>query len=219
MVCDRCGVEVTLASVRRQRMGHIELAVPVSHIWFFKCSPSRMGLLLDKTTAELDRVLYYQDWMVTEPGDTPLAKGQILTEQEYLDAQEKYQDMFKADMGAEAVKELIICSMVMSSRDVLGSIDWVKSLKDKGDEIPLLVEKGKAAFSGPELTGKTPHEIIRNIRLKQAANLLSHGDMNVTEVMYAVGMQNAASFSTMFKNFYGVSPKEYTREHSKKEEE
>ena len=107
MVCDRCGVEVTLASVRRQRMGHIELAVPVSHIWFFKCSPSRMGLLLDKTTAELDRVLYYQDWMVTEPGDTPLAKGQILTEQEYLDAQEKYQDMFKADMGAEAVRKLL----------------------------------------------------------------------------------------------------------------
>ena len=107
MVCDRCGVEVTLASVRRQRMGHIELAVPVSHIWFFKCSPSRMGLLLDKTTAELDRVLYYQDWMVTEPGDTPLKDGQILTEQEYLDAQEKYQDGFKAEMGAEAVRKML----------------------------------------------------------------------------------------------------------------
>ena len=90
MVCDRCGVEVTLASVRRQRMGHIELAVPVSHIWFFKCSPSRMGLLLDKTTSELERVLYYQDWMVTEPGGTGLKEGQILSDQEYLDAQEKY---------------------------------------------------------------------------------------------------------------------------------
>ena len=107
MVCDRCGVEVTLASVRRQRMGHIELAVPVSHIWFFKCSPSRMGLLLDKTTAELERVLYYQDWMVVEPGDTPLKEGQILTEQEYLDASEKYQDDFKAEMGAEAVRKLL----------------------------------------------------------------------------------------------------------------
>jgi DNA-directed RNA polymerase subunit beta' len=107
MVCDRCGVEVTLASVRRQRMGHIELAVPVSHIWFFKCSPSRMGLLLDKTTAELERVLYYQDWMVVEPGDTPLKEGQILTEQEYLDAQEKYQDSFKAEMGAEAIRKLL----------------------------------------------------------------------------------------------------------------
>ena len=107
MICDRCGVEVTLASVRRQRMGHIELAVPVSHIWFFKCSPSRMGLLLDKTTSELEHVLYYQDWMVVEPGDTPLKEGQILTEQEYLDAQEKYQDSFKAEMGAEAVRKLL----------------------------------------------------------------------------------------------------------------
>ena len=107
MVCDRCGVEVTLSSVRRQRMGHIELAVPVSHIWFFKCSPSRMGLLLDKTTNELERVLYYQDWMVVEPGDTPLKEGQILTDQEYLDAQEKYSNFFKAEMGAEAVRKLL----------------------------------------------------------------------------------------------------------------
>ena len=107
MICDRCGVEVTLASVRRQRMGHIELAVPVSHIWFFKCSPSRMGLLLDKTTSELEGVLYYQNWMVVEPGDTPLKVGQILTEQEYLDAQEKYTDGFKAEMGAEAVRKLL----------------------------------------------------------------------------------------------------------------
>ncbi len=107
MVCDRCGVEVTLASVRRQRMGHIELAVPVSHIWFFKCSPSRIGLLLDKTMTELERVLYYQDWMVIEPGDTPLKEGQILTEQEYLDAQEKYTEGFKAEMGAEAVRKLL----------------------------------------------------------------------------------------------------------------
>ena len=107
MVCDRCGVEVTLASVRRQRMGHIELAVPVSHIWFFKCSPSRMGLLLDKTTNELERVLYYQDWIVIEPGETPLKEGQILTDQEYADAQEKYNDEFKAEMGAEAIRKLL----------------------------------------------------------------------------------------------------------------
>ena len=95
MVCDRCGVEVTLASVRRQRMGHIELAVPVSHIWFFKCSPSRIGLLLDKTTSELERVLYYQDWMVVEPGDTPFKEGQILTDQEYVDAQEKVDAVYR----------------------------------------------------------------------------------------------------------------------------
>ena len=86
MVCDRCGVEVTLASVRRQRMGHIELAVPVSHIWFFKCNPSRIGLILDMTTNELERVLYYQDWLVIEKGGTSLENGQILTDAEYADA-------------------------------------------------------------------------------------------------------------------------------------
>ena len=107
MVCDRCGVEVTLASVRRQRMGHIELAVPVSHIWFFKCSPSRIGLILDKTMNELERVLYYQDWIVIEPGDTTLQEAQILNDMEYSDAKAKYGDAFKADMGAEAVRKLL----------------------------------------------------------------------------------------------------------------
>ena len=107
MVCDRCGVEVTLSSVRRQRMGHIELAVPVSHIWFFKCNPSRIGLILDKTSTELERILYYQDWLVIQSGDTPLKDGQVLTEQEYADALEKYQDGFRAKMGAEAVRELL----------------------------------------------------------------------------------------------------------------
>jgi DNA-directed RNA polymerase subunit beta' len=106
-VCDRCGVEVTLASVRRQRMGHIELAVPVSHIWFFKCNPSRIGLILDKTSAELERVLYYQDWIVISPGDTPLKEGQVLTEAEYQDCLEKYPNSFTAGMGAEAVRKLL----------------------------------------------------------------------------------------------------------------
>ena len=107
MVCDRCGVEVTLASVRRQRMGHVELAVPVSHIWFFKCNPSRIGLILDKTSNELERVLYYQDWIVVQPGGTPLQVGQILTEDEYAAAVEKYGDLFKAEMGASAVRKLL----------------------------------------------------------------------------------------------------------------
>ena len=107
MVCDRCGVEVTLASVRRQRMGHIELAVPCSHIWFFKCSPSRIGLLLDMTASSLERVLYYQDWMVIEPGDTPLKEGQTLSDQEKADAEAKYGDTFKAEMGAEAIRKML----------------------------------------------------------------------------------------------------------------
>ena len=106
-VCDRCGVEVTLASVRRQRMGHIELAVPCSHIWFFKCSPSRIGLLLDMTASSLERVLYYQDWMVIEPGDTPLKEGQTLSDQEKADAEAKYGDLFKAEMGAEAIRKML----------------------------------------------------------------------------------------------------------------
>ncbi len=107
MVCDRCGVEVTLASVRRQRMGHIELAVPVSHIWFFKCNPSRIGLMLDMTAGELERVLYYQDYLVLEPGDTPLKVGQVLSEDEFNEAQAKYPDGFRAEMGAEAIRKAL----------------------------------------------------------------------------------------------------------------
>ena len=106
-VCERCGVEVTLSSVRRQRMGHIELAVPVSHIWFFKCNPSRIGLVLDKTMNELERVLYYQDWIVVEPGTTGLEVGQILSEEEYNINVEKHEGKFKAEMGAEAVRKLL----------------------------------------------------------------------------------------------------------------
>ena len=107
MVCDRCGVEVTVASVRRQRMGHIELAVPCSHIWFFKCNPSRIGLLLDMTAGTLERVLYYQDWIVTEPGDTPLKEGQTMNDTEKAEAEAKYGETFKAEMGAEAIRKLL----------------------------------------------------------------------------------------------------------------
>ena len=107
MVCDRCGVEVTLSSVRRQRMGHIELAVPVSHVWFFKCNPSRIGLILDKTSNELERVLYYEDWMVLSPGNTTLKYLQLLTDQEYAEAKEKYGDDFTAEMGASAVRKAL----------------------------------------------------------------------------------------------------------------
>ena len=106
-ICDRCGVEVTKAKVRRERMGHIELAAPVSHIWYFKGIPSRMGLILDISPRILEKLLYFAVYIVTDPGDTPLAKNQILTEKEYRDYKEKYEDDFKAGMGAEAVKELL----------------------------------------------------------------------------------------------------------------
>ena len=106
-VCDRCGVEVTKAKVRRERMGHIELAAPCSHIWYFKGIPSRMGLILDISPKVLEKVLYFASYVVTDPGDCPLARNQILSEKEYRDMREKYEDDFKAGMGAEAVKELL----------------------------------------------------------------------------------------------------------------
>ena len=108
-VCERCGVEITKAKVRRERMGHIELAAPVSHIWYFKGIPSRMGLLLDITPRNLEKILYFATYVVINPGDTPLEKYQTLSEKEYADILEKYDDdtEFKAGMGAEAIKELL----------------------------------------------------------------------------------------------------------------
>ncbi len=107
-VCDRCGVEVTRSKVRRERMGHIELAAPVSHIWYFKGIPSRISLMLDISPRMLEKVLYFASYIVTDPGDArELAKMQFLTEQEYRDMREKYEDDFKASMGAEAIKELL----------------------------------------------------------------------------------------------------------------
>ena len=106
-VCDRCGVEITKAKVRRERMGHIELAAPVSHIWYFKGIPSRMGLLLDISPRILEKVLYFAAYIVIDPGFSPLSKNQILSEKEYRDMREKYEDDFDAGMGAEAVKKLL----------------------------------------------------------------------------------------------------------------
>ena len=106
-ICDRCGVEVTKSKVRRERLGHIQLATPVSHIWYFKGIPSRMGVLLDLTPRILEKVLYFGAYIVTDPGFSPLQKCQILTEREYRDMKEKYEDDFEAGMGAEAVKKLL----------------------------------------------------------------------------------------------------------------
>ncbi|NLC67708.1 MAG: DNA-directed RNA polymerase subunit beta' [Clostridiaceae bacterium] len=108
IVCDRCGVEVTKQKVRRERMGHIELAAPVSHIWYFKGIPSRMGLLLDMSPRSLEKVLYFAAYVVIDPGQTPLFEKQILSEKEYRDSLEKFGSNFKAGMGAEAIKELLM---------------------------------------------------------------------------------------------------------------
>jgi DNA-directed RNA polymerase subunit beta' len=119
VVCDRCGVEVTLARVRRERMGHIELAVPVSHIWFFKCMPSRIGLVLDVTARNLERVIYYEDYLVIDPGNTPLKLHQLLSEHECREARETYgPTAFVAKMGAEAV------------RDALARVDIPKNIEE-----------------------------------------------------------------------------------------
>jgi DNA-directed RNA polymerase subunit beta' len=107
MICDRCGVKVTHSRVRRKRMGHIELAAPVVHIWFFKAMPSRLGTLLDMKTTSLEKIIYFQDYVVVEPGDNPLKERQLLTEEDYRKAREMYGDTFEADMGAEAVKKLL----------------------------------------------------------------------------------------------------------------
>ena len=106
-ICDRCGVEVTKAKVRRERMGHIELAAPVSHIWYFKGIPSRIGLMLDISPRLLEKVLYFASYIVTDPGLTPLEKKQLLTEKEYREMRERYGDEFEASMGAEAIQELL----------------------------------------------------------------------------------------------------------------
>lgn len=108
VICEKCGVEVTLAKVRRDRMGHIELACPVAHIWYLKSLPSRIGLLLDMTLRDIERILYFEAFVVVEPGMTPLKPGQLLSEETYLDAVEEYGDEFEALMGAEAIQKLLV---------------------------------------------------------------------------------------------------------------
>ena len=109
VICEKCGVEVTLTKVRRDRMGHIEFASPVAHIWFLKSLPSRIGLLLDMGLKDLERVLYFENYVVIEPGLTPLKAGQLLSEEDFLQAQEEYgEDAFQAGIGAEAVRDMLM---------------------------------------------------------------------------------------------------------------
>jgi DNA-directed RNA polymerase subunit beta' len=107
IICDRCGVKVTHSRVRRKRMGHINLAAPIVHIWFFKALPSRLGALLDMKTSDIEKIVYFQDYVVTNPGKTPLKRKQLLTEDEYRAAYEKYAEEFEAEMGADAIKKLL----------------------------------------------------------------------------------------------------------------
>ena len=124
VICEKCGVEVTQAKVRRDRMGHIELASPVAHIWFLKSLPSRIGLMLDMTLRDIERILYYESFVVTEPGMTTLEVGQLLTDEQYYEAIEEFGDEFEARMGAEAIQEL------------LGQIDLAEEVSRLREEIP-----------------------------------------------------------------------------------
>src|SRR5208337_1894281 len=107
VVCEKCGVEVIQSKVRRDRMGHIDLAAPVAHIWFLRSLPSRIGTLIDMTLKELEKVLYFESYVVTDPGETPLQARELLTERKYREAREQYAEGFKAEMGAEAIRTLL----------------------------------------------------------------------------------------------------------------
>ena len=132
VVCEKCGVEVTVAKVRRERMGHVELATPVAHIWFLKSLPSRIGLLLDMTLRDIERILYFESFVVIDPGLTPLEKGQLLSDEQYYESLEQYGDDFDAKMGAEAVQLL------------LKDIDLDQEIRALRDEIPSVSSETKS---------------------------------------------------------------------------
>ena len=134
VICDRCGVEVTKSSVRRERMGHIELAAPVSHIWYFKGIPSRMGLMLDLSPRVLEKVLYFANYIVLDAGDTPLVKIQFLSEGEYIEARDKYGSGFKVGMGATAIKALLeeidLSALTAELRAELKKVSGQRKIRD-----------------------------------------------------------------------------------------
>jgi DNA-directed RNA polymerase subunit beta' len=142
VICEKCGVEVTLSKVRRERMGHIELACPVAHIWFLKSLPSRIGLMLDMTLREIERVLYYEAYVVIDPGMSHLERGQLLTQEAYYDAIEEYGDEFKAEMGAEAIQELLnsleLEDEVIRLREEIASTDSETKLKKLTKRLKLI---------------------------------------------------------------------------------
>jgi DNA-directed RNA polymerase subunit beta' len=153
MICDRCGVKVTHSRVRRKRMGHIELAAPVVHIWFFKAMPSRLGNLLEMKTSSLEKVIYFQDYVVIDKGDTDLEVQQLLTEEEYREKRTLYGDRFQAEMGAEAIRKLLMnLNLVQLSEDLRKEMDTCTSKQRKKDLINRLklVESIRDSDNRPE---------------------------------------------------------------------
>jgi DNA-directed RNA polymerase subunit beta' len=158
VVCDRCGVEVTKSKVRRERMGHIELAAPVSHIWYFKGIPSRMGLILDMSPRTLEKVLYFASYIVIDAGDTSLQYKQVLTEKEYTEAYEKYGHKFRAAMGAEAIRE------ILSQIDLVGeSAQLKKALKDASGQKRARIIKRLEVIEAFKESGNLPEWMILSV--------------------------------------------------------
>ncbi len=158
VVCDRCGVEVTKSKVRRERMGHIELAAPVSHIWYFKGIPSRMGLILDLSPRTLEKVLYFASYIVLEEGDTPLQYKQILSEKEYRDNYDKFGNKFRAAMGAEAVKELL--SNIDLAKE---SVELKEALKDSSGQKRARIIKRMEVIEAFLKSGNKPEWMILSV--------------------------------------------------------
>ena len=158
VVCDRCGVEVTKSKVRRERMGHIELAAPVSHIWYFKGIPSRLGLILDMSPRALEKVLYFAQYVVTDAGDTSLSDKQLLTETEYREYREHYKNGFKAEMGAEAVKKLL------QKIDLEGEAAELKStLKDSKGQKKIRITRRLEVIEAFRVSGNKPEWMIMDV--------------------------------------------------------
>ena len=159
VVCEKCGTEVTLTKVRRERMAHIELASPVAHIWFLKSLPSRIGLMLDMTLRDIERILYFESYVVLDPGLTELERGQLLTDEQYLDAVEAYGDEFEAKMGAEAIFDLLrtidLNDELQTLRDEIGATRSETKLKRLSKRVKLV-----EAFID---SGNRPEYMIMNV--------------------------------------------------------
>src|ERR687894_278531 len=165
VICEKCGVEVTLSKVRRERMGHIELASPVAHIWFLKSLPSRMGMVLDMTLRDIERVLYFEAYVVTDPGLTPLNRGQLLTEDDYLGKLETHGDDFSASMGAEGIRELLKALDIIVRNEKRMLQEAVDSLLDNG-------RRGKAMTGANKRPLKSLADMIKGKGGRFRQNLL-----------------------------------------------
>ncbi len=159
IICERCGVEVTKSKVRRERMGHIQLASPVAHIWFFKSPPSRIGLVLDLSIKDLEKVLYFESYIVIDPADTPLKEKQLLNEEEFKDAQEKYGDKFEASIGAEAIKILLDKINIQKEAERLRKL----MKKETSQQRKLRYAKRLRVFKALKRSGNRPEWMILDV--------------------------------------------------------